>query len=62
MVWQLWKNYTAYLDAHPGCGLSRERILEILVDEPAPEFYISTDGARRLLYGEIKRVRRRNGW
>lgn len=62
MVWQLWHNYNAYLADNPECNLSRERILEILVDEPAPEFYITTDGARRLLYTEIKRTRKKIGW
>ena len=62
MIWQLWRNYREYLAKHPDNTLSRERILEILVDEPAPEFYISTDGARRLLCEEIKRARRKNGW
>lgn len=62
MVWQLWRNYNAFLAAHPDNTLSRERVLEILVDEPAPEFYISTDGARRLIYGEMKRTRKKIGW
>ena len=59
MVWQLWHNYKAYLIAHPDNSLSRERILEILVDEPAPEFYITAAGARRIIWEEIKRVKRR---
>ena len=61
-TWQLYGMYKQYLAEHPDCKLSRERIMEILVDQPAPEFYITTDGARRLLYGELKRVRKRNGW
>ena len=61
-VWQLHGMYQKYLAEHPDCQLSRERIMEILVDEPAPEFYITTEGARRLLYGEIRKVRRRSGW
>ena len=62
MVWQLWHNYKAYLIAHPDNSLSRERILERLVDEPAPEFYITAAGARRIIWEEIKRVKRRMGW
>ena len=62
MVWRLWFNYKDYLAAHPDNTLSRERILELLVDEPAPEFYISTDGARKLLREEILRTRRKIGW
>jgi len=62
MAWRLWFNYKEFLAANPDTGLSRERIMEILVDEPAPEFYISTDGARRLLFGQIKKARREHGW
>lgn len=62
MAWQLWFNYNDYLERHPDNGISRERILEMLVDEPAPEFYISTDGARRLIHGQIKHTRRKLGW
>lgn len=62
MAWQLWFNYKAYLSSHPDNTLSRERVLEILVDEPAPEFYITTDGARRLLNERIRSTRRELGW
>lgn len=62
MAWQLWFNYQNYLREHPDNTLSRERILEILVDEPAPEFYISTDGARKLINESIRMTRRRMGW
>ena len=62
MVWQLYEDYRQYLADHPGTTLSRERIMEILVDRPAPEFYLSTDGARKMLAMEIKRRRRLKGW
>lgn len=62
MAWQLWFNYRAYIERHPDNSLSRERILEMLVEEPAPEFYISTDGARKLLCEQIRRTRKRLGW
>lgn len=62
MAWQLWFNYKSYLAKHPGNTLSRERILETLVEEPAPEFYITTDGARRMLKSENERARRNAGW
>lgn len=62
LVWRLWFNYKKYLAGNPGCGLSRERVLEILVEEPAPEFYISTDGARRILKERIQHTRRTKGW
>ena len=62
MVWRLHDDYKKYLAEHPGTTLSRERIMEILVDRPAPEFYLSTDGARKMLAMEIKRRRRLRGW
>lgn len=62
MAWRLWFNYRRYLEEHPDNKLSRERVLEIIVDEPAPEFYISGDGARKILRQEIKKARRRLGW
>ena len=62
MVERLHGDYLRYLDEHPGTALSRERIMEILVDSPAPEFYIGTDGARKMLFEERKRRRRLRGW
>jgi hypothetical protein len=62
MAWQLYDNYKAYLKEHPDTKLSRERILEILVDEPAPEFYISGEYARKILRQEIMNTRRKMGW
>ena len=62
MVRQLHHNYLEYLQAHPDNTLSRERVMEILVDQPAPEFYISGDGARRKLREQIKKARRLAGW
>lgn len=61
-IGQLWHNYRAYLREHPSCALPREQILEILVDEPAPEFYISAEGVRKILRAEIKKSRRKYGW
>lgn len=62
MVRQLYADYLRFLEEHPGTTLSRERIMELLVDRPAPEYYISTDGARKVLCMEIKRRRKRLGW
>ncbi|MBP5388810.1 MAG: hypothetical protein J6Y27_00475 [Bacteroidales bacterium] len=62
MVWQLYGDYQRYLEEHPGTRLSRERILEILVDRPAPEFFISPEGARKVLRQEINKARKKHGW
>lgn len=59
MAWQLYNNYKAFLSSHPGCKLSRERIMELLVDEPAPEFYIEPQRARKILYQERTKERQR---
>ncbi len=56
-VWQLYDNYLRYLSEHPDTKLSRERILEILVEEPAPEYYLSWQAARQILRREIKKRR-----
>lgn len=57
LVLHLNEKYREYLRVHPRTTMSRERVMEILVDEPAPEFYITAEGARRMLRREIKRVR-----
>ena len=62
MVRRLLEDYNRFLAEHPDNTLSRERILELLVDEPAPEFYISGDAARKILREQIKRARRRKRW
>lgn len=60
-IWQLIDNYEAYLAEHPDNKLSRERVLEILVDEPAPEFYLSWRSAREILRKEFLK-RRKKKW
>ena len=59
-IWQLKDNYDAYLLAHPDNNLSRVAILEMLVEEPAPEFYLSWRSAREILRREM--IKRRNAW
>ena len=62
MVARLLEDSERYRAEHPGCTLSRERILELLVDEPAPEFYMTGDAARRVLREQIKKARKRKRW
>ena len=59
MARQLHANYEQYLKDNPGCRLSRERIMEILVEQPAPEFYIGAQSARKIIYRERKKARAR---
>lgn len=61
------KMYKNYIAGEAGMrGLSRERVCEILVDMPAPEFYVSNIYANRIINREIRkhntaRSRRRVG-
>lgn len=42
-------SYKAYLYINPNTKLSRERIVEIIVNQPAPEFYVSLERARKII-------------
>ncbi len=61
------KMYKSMVTGQAGMqGLSRERVCEIIVDMPAPEFYISNVYATRIINKEIanhnKKIRRVVGW
>ena len=62
LAWCLYYRHKQYLAENPDTKLSRERIMELIVEEEAPEFYISPDGVRRILGKKIKSVRRNLGW
>ncbi|MCQ2219794.1 MAG: hypothetical protein MJZ12_00290 [Prevotella sp.] len=53
----LYVRYMEYNLNHPNHGLSKEKICEMLVDEPAPQFYIDQDYIRRIIQRE--RIKRR---
>lgn len=59
MAWDLYTRYMAYKASHPGCRLSRERILEEIVTEPAPQFYLSAESIRKIIKSENDKVRRK---
>lgn len=59
LVWELYRRYKEYLALHPGCKLSRERVLEEIVMQEAPEFYLEPQRARKILQKEIKKVRQK---
>lgn len=61
-IWRLYKEYKNFLAEHPGTKLSRDRIMESIVDRPAPEFYMTAEGIRKVLRTHIKEVRRKRGW
>lgn len=62
MVRRLCSDYKEYLSAHPGTKMSRVSIMNILVDRPAPEFYMTGGAVRRALRDEIRKARRKMGW
>lgn len=62
MVWALYRNYKEYLYKHPKSRKSRVSIMNELVDQPAPEFYMTSDAIRRALREEINEVKRKTGW
>ena len=51
--------YLAYLNAHPDEPMPRERVMELLVEQPAPEFYLEWRSVFYALEREIKKVRQR---
>ncbi len=56
------KMYKNYVSGAAGCrGLSRERVCEILVDMPAPEWYVSNAYATRIINKEIELHNRSRG-
>lgn len=57
-VMELYSRFLTYAREHSGCGYSRARICEIIVDDPAPKFYISSTHAISVLQKErMKRLR-----
>lgn len=57
-VKHLFRRYLEYRAEHPECkDYSRERICEIIVDEPAPQFYIGHEMGLKILQEQ-----RRNRW
>lgn len=48
-VWHLYDEYRAWRRNHPDSKLTRERVCELLVEEPAPEFYLKPESVRRII-------------
>lgn len=51
----LYQMYLDFVASNPDCKLSRERICEILVDEPAPMFFICHDSCMKAILRERTR-------
>lgn len=56
-AWTLYGMYQQWKKDNPGSTLSRERICEILVEEPAPEFYLNSETARKIIQKMCKKKR-----
>lgn len=62
MVRRLVEDYKLFLSEHPDTRLSRVSIMNILVDRPAPEFYMTAGAVRKALREEVREARRKMGW
>ena len=62
MVLQLYVDYKHYLSTYPGTKNSRVKILNELVDRPAPEFYMTEEAVRKIIREENIKARRKAGW
>lgn len=51
----LYAMYQQFIAEHPNCDMAREHICELLVDSPAPMFFISHECARISLWKERNR-------
>lgn len=54
----LYQMYLEFMENNPACRLSRERICELLVDEPAPMFFICHDSCMKAIQRERNRRKR----
>lgn len=63
-IWRLYDCYTQWVSDHNDKAgtLTCERIMEELVDQPAPEFYMSAEAVRRILQKKTREARRAFGW
>ena len=62
MIWRLYKDYKKFIADNPNSGLSRERIMDILVESPAPSFYMTPEAIRKVLRKEVQNIRSKLGW
>lgn len=59
MIRELYDRYIRFRDSHRDCGYSRERICEILTEQPAPSFYIGLSSACHIIDRERTKAARR---
>lgn len=56
LAWHLYDRYIIFIQTHPNHGLSRERIMEDIVMEPAPHFFLSAESIRKIIKAENDKV------
>lgn len=58
----IYRRYKEYLRSHTDCAMSRIQVLELIVDDEAPEWYMTSELARKILRKECRRRRKELGW
>lgn len=56
---ELYRRYLNFLVTNPDTNLRHYEICEMLIEQPAPEFYISAETAKRIIRKEGKKHNRR---
>ena len=55
---ELYDRYVRFMEENPDTKMRHYEICEMLVEQPAPEFYISAEMAKRIIRREGKRLNR----
>lgn len=56
-AWEIYDRYLLKVESGAAVGVSRETVLEELLEQEAPQFYISAETARKILQEENRRIR-----
>ena len=59
-IWRLYDDYCQYTSRN-GSGKSLSSVMDILVNRPAPEFYLSDERARHIILDQRKAAKKRKG-
>lgn len=59
---RLYEDYKKYLSDNPGTKMTRVNIMNILIDRPAPEFYMTPGSIRKVLREEVRVAKKKYGW
>ncbi len=56
-IMHLYERYRFYRSRNPESKLSREVVMELLVEDEAPHYYLSLERARKIIFRERRRER-----